>query len=96
MCRADDTPLYLTSNEHGPQNGVGQMRQCKDWSKMVSWARENTACFRYGTLEERNSLSQIARYKYCPKDSPYLPTIRSYFNKSDDWFPTDEDIVTLY
>lgn len=97
MCRADDTPLYMKTNASGPQNGVGQYRKCKDWSKLTRWAQENTACYRYGDFVTGDKQkSQIGRFKYCPKDSPYLPKIRKYFGKNDDWFPTDEEIVTIF
>lgn len=97
MCRADDTPLYTSVNASGPQNGVGQLRKCKDWSKLTKWAQENTACYRYGNFVEGDKKkNQIERFKYCPKDSPYLPKVREYFNMSDEWFPTDEDIFTIY
>ncbi|ORY18372.1 hypothetical protein BCR34DRAFT_504701, partial [Clohesyomyces aquaticus] len=80
QCRADDTPLYMKMGEHGPENGVGQYRKCKDWSKLAEWAQENTACYRYGDFVTGDKQrSQIGRFKYCPKDSPYLPKVRKYF-----------------
>lgn len=92
MCRADDTPLY-TTNSRIPANGIGQVRKCKDWSKLESWAKEHTACYRYGNFVAEDKLdSQIGRFKYCPADSPYLPKVREYFGKGDDWFPADEEI----
>lgn len=33
--------------------------------------------------------SQIGRFQYCPSDSPYLPAVRKYFGKGDDWLPVD-------
>lgn len=87
MCRADDTPLYAT-NSSKSENGIGQYRQCRDWSKLEAWAKEHHACYRYGDfVVEDKKPSQLSRFQYCPDDSPYLPRVREYFGKGDDWFP---------
>ena len=89
MCHADDTPRYTTSTCE-PVTGVGQYRQCRDWAKLEAWAKERHACYRYGdpTIEDKKPL-QLGRMKYCPKDSPYLPTVRKYFGKGKEWYPAD-------
>ena len=87
MCRADDTPLY-TTRSMVPENGIGQSRQCRDWSKLETWARKHHSCYRYGDFVVEDKLpSQLGRFKYCPSDSPYLPAVRKHFGKGDDWFP---------
>ncbi|KAF2188340.1 hypothetical protein K469DRAFT_661066 [Zopfia rhizophila CBS 207.26] len=92
MCRADDTPLYTTTSRHA-DSGFGQFRKCKDWNKLVSWAEEHTACYRNGHFVVEDKLeSQVGRFKFCPKDSPYLDKIRRYYGKGEDWFPSDEKI----
>lgn len=89
MCRADDTPLY-TTRSMVPVNGIGQSRQCRDWGKLESWARTHHSCYRYGDFVVEDKLpSQMGRFKYCPSDSPYLPAVRKYFGKGDDWLPVD-------
>ncbi|KAI4193267.1 MAG: hypothetical protein LQ346_003962, partial [Caloplaca aetnensis] len=37
ICHADDTPRYTTTTQH-PESGMGQIRQCRDWSKLAEWA----------------------------------------------------------
>ena len=89
MCRADDTPLY-TTNSNVSQNGIGQSRQCRDWGKLELWAKAHHSCFRYGNFVVEDKLpSQLGRFKYCPSDSPYLPAVRKYFGKGNDWLPID-------
>jgi len=88
MCRADDTPLFAT-NSSKSENGIGQYRQCRDWGKLEAWAKEHHACYRYGDfVVEDKKPSQLGRFQYCPDDSPYLPRVREYFGKGDDWFPS--------
>jgi len=43
MCRADDTPWYALGL--GP-TGDGQVRKCRSWDHLSSWAINNTACYR--------------------------------------------------
>ncbi|KAI4169556.1 MAG: hypothetical protein LQ343_005636 [Gyalolechia ehrenbergii] len=85
MCHADDTPRYTTTT-NDPESGVGQMRQCRSWTKLQEWTRERTACFR--NIHEGQRIHEIERYKFCPPGSPYLPKIRGYFKHDDDWQPT--------
>jgi hypothetical protein len=69
-------------------NGIGQMRQCRDWSKLEAWAKTHHACFRYGNFLVEDKLpSQVGRFKFCLDDSPYLHKARKYFGMGDDWFP---------
>lgn len=89
MCRADDTPLYTTRSMVS-ENGIGQSRQCRDWGKLEAWARTHHSCYRYGDFVVEDKLpSQLGRFKYCPRDSPYLPAVRKYFGKGEDWLPVD-------
>ncbi|PQE26543.1 Tat pathway signal sequence protein [Rutstroemia sp. NJR-2017a BBW] len=90
ICDADDTPRFtLSANEQGHFTGLHQERQCRDWNKLEAWAKENTACYRYGD-PSWNDKSQYERVKFCPDDSPYLPIIREFFGKGDDWYPTHD------
>jgi hypothetical protein len=92
MCQADDTPLYTTDSRKA-DSGYGQLRKCRDWSKLRDWADEHTACYRNGNFVVEDKLeSQIGRFRFCPEDSPYLPKIREYYGKQDDWFPADEEV----
>ncbi|MCJ1383298.1 hypothetical protein MMC17_006411 [Xylographa soralifera] len=86
LCQADDTPRY-TSDTVDHENGVGQQRQCRDWSKLTTWAKSHNACYRYlnASADEDN---EMERYKFCPEDSPYLPQVREYFGLARDWVPT--------
>ncbi|KAI9666609.1 MAG: hypothetical protein M1821_004545 [Bathelium mastoideum] len=42
MCNADDTLLY--HKEH-LSDGDGQMRKCRNWKALSSWAGKNSACY---------------------------------------------------
>ena len=75
ICNADDTPRAST-HEFSPNTGVGQYRKCKSWDKMTIWAIENTACFKF--LDPSRNVSNLERYKFCPKDSPYSAQVESY------------------
>jgi len=92
MCAADDTPRYIPVDADGNvPTGVGQYRQCKDWSKLEKWADENSACFSYNEvitheLNEENPYPHALRY--CPAGNKWLPTIQKFYNKPDDWVPT--------
>lgn len=50
MCNADDTPLY-TGHLHAkaksshPKAGIGTIKMCRDWSSLLQWSRERSACY---------------------------------------------------
>lgn len=85
LCHADDTPRWSSSSGK-PESGIGQHRQCRDWTKLESWADEHTACYRYLNASAGH-LNQMERFKYCPIDSPYLSKVRQYFGFDDGWTP---------
>ncbi|KAL8752451.1 MAG: hypothetical protein Q9184_005730 [Pyrenodesmia sp. 2 TL-2023] len=85
MCQADDTPRYTTTTDD-PESGVGQVRQCRSWEQLQRWRRERTACFR--NIHEGERIHEMERYKFCPPGSEYLPKVRGYFKKGDEWEPT--------
>jgi len=77
ICQADDTPRYSTAdNKLG--SGIGQYRQCKDWSKLESWAQDNSACFRYFNYSANSMFDQRERFVFCPPESPYIPRVEKY------------------
>jgi hypothetical protein len=84
LCQADDTPRYTTITK-SPESAVGQLRRCRDWGALESWARERTSCYHY-ISHEADFINQFERFKYCPRDSPYWPALRKHFGKPDDWF----------
>ncbi|TAQ84694.1 hypothetical protein B7494_g6983 [Chlorociboria aeruginascens] len=70
VCDADDTPRYTgrlndQAEEEHPTSGVGQVRTCKDWSKLVDWANKNSACFKAINYSNPD-FPNIDRYKFCP------------------------------
>ncbi len=69
QCDADDTPRAVQRELDGV-SGVGQDRQCRDWSKLAKWAKEHTACYK---RPERpvEGMRNIEKYKFCPKGSEY-------------------------
>jgi hypothetical protein len=70
MCHADDTPRYTgrlhdQANEEEPFGGVGQPRMCRDWDKLMDWATENSACYRW-VPDDTPGFTEKDRYKSCP------------------------------
>ncbi|CAG8978464.1 hypothetical protein HYALB_00012846, partial [Hymenoscyphus albidus] len=92
LCAADDTPRYVPFNgENEKKPGDGQIRKCRDWSKLEKWAQDHDACYRY--IEPGNDeISNLERFKFCANDSPYVPIIRGYFGYEDTWLPRKETI----
>jgi hypothetical protein len=79
ICTADDTPRWTSSApEAYLESGVGQQRQCRDFSKLEAWAKDHHSC--YNRIDERHQcINQIERYKFCPKGSPYENKMRQFF-----------------
>lgn len=70
MCNADETPRY-TGFQPNQKSGLGQVRMCRDWKQLESWAQEHTACWRYvGDISEPG-FRELDRYRFCPEGSPY-------------------------
>jgi len=70
MCHADDTPRYTgrlhdQANEKDPFGGVGQPRMCRNWDKLMDWAKENSACYRW-VPDDTLGFTEKDRYKSCP------------------------------
>jgi hypothetical protein len=84
ICEADDTPMY-TSPTQNASTGMGQQRMCRSWDRLEDWAKRQTACFSY-INETQGVDAVIERFRYCPKDSPLLGPMRSFFGYPEDWF----------
>jgi len=71
--------------------GLGQQRHCRDWAKLERWARQHTACFGYNeelTHElAHDGKAYPAAQQFCPEGSKFLPKVREYFGKGEDWMP---------
>ncbi|RYP73135.1 hypothetical protein DL771_003771 [Monosporascus sp. 5C6A] len=91
MCTADDTLRYVPLNSaHGYRPGDGQPRKCRDWSKVQEFVEAHDPCYRYLNPGDKE-LSNLERFKFCPRDSQYLPKIRQYFGYGDDWVPEPQE-----
>jgi len=77
MCQADDTPRYSTADSK-LDSGIGQNRQCRDWSKLDKWADENTACYKYFNYSANDWYDQRQRFVFCPEGAPYIPRVEKY------------------
>ena len=77
ICNADDTPRASTT-KFSPNTGVDQFRQCRSWQKLESWAAQHTACYKYVDPHNK-TMSNLERFKYCPKDSPYWQEVRKVY-----------------
>ena len=76
LCNADDTPRYMTRT-HTPDSGIGQIRMCRDWSRLEAWAKQYHSCWRY-ISRAHDEYDELERYIYCRPDSPY-------FAKAENW-----------
>jgi len=85
ICNADDTPLYHSPTDKGFVGiGDGQQRQCKDWSKLESWADEYNACYRYHNHTVNTMDDQLAaRFSFCPPGSPYKAKVEEYLKSKE-------------
>ncbi|KAI9728969.1 MAG: hypothetical protein M1828_000054 [Chrysothrix sp. TS-e1954] len=76
MCTADDTPRSTNTDSPG-RIGVGQYRQCRDWDKLESWAKERWSCWK--PINPREDIDTLLRYRYCPPESPYYERIHAIY-----------------
>ncbi|KAF1946910.1 hypothetical protein EJ02DRAFT_499741 [Clathrospora elynae] len=76
MCTADDTPMPAPIAH---QAGDGQIRQCRDWDKLVAWARrpDQHACYDFDDYREATNTLEL--FAFCPPDSPYREFQQAYF-----------------
>lgn len=73
MCNADDTPLYqglLHKNRHAehPIGGLGDVRKCRDFNQLHTWAKQHSACYNQSYMEDDPTFPERDRYKFCPDD----------------------------
>ncbi|KAH8660812.1 hypothetical protein BGZ60DRAFT_381676, partial [Tricladium varicosporioides] len=87
MCHADDTPWYeLPPAPYREKYARFQSRQCKDWGALLKWSEENSACYHYTVMGEDGrpkAAHPFEHYQFCPKDSPFTPTMEQYFKEHD-------------
>ncbi|KAL9005344.1 MAG: hypothetical protein Q9188_001885 [Gyalolechia gomerana] len=80
MCLADDTPMPTINKIH--HIGNRQIRQCRDWDKLVAWTQEpeRHACYRM--LDDYRKVPHtLEQFDYCDKESQYLPVAEHYFEQ---------------
>ena len=81
MCVADDTPL-ATQLGRSHTTGEGQMQQCRDWDKLVSWANDPARHACYGQVNEyADAKHNIERFRFCQDGSPFRASMEAYFEK---------------
>ena len=95
-CEADDTPLYTDARARGIVTGDGQVRACQSWARLREWARARPACFAYVNETQGADAPSLRRYRYCPRDSPFLGRMREFFGYPDGWWePAPEDVDSM-
>ena len=77
LCHADDTPRY-TTNTTVPESGVGQVRQCRSWEGLESWARKYNACYRF-VNQTATGFPNVLRFRFCPEGSQYKEKVDELF-----------------
>lgn len=85
-CHADDTPRFIApdSSKSTAKTGVGQNRQCQDWTRSNDRAENHGACCPFDEFLRR----ELEGKKICPeavheceKGSEYLTRIWGYLNQ---------------
>ena len=76
MCAADDTPMPAPFSH---QVGDDQLRKCRDWDKLIAWARrpDQHACYKFD--DYREATNTLENFAFCPPTSPYQDFQRAYF-----------------
>ncbi|XP_014552011.1 hypothetical protein COCVIDRAFT_111433 [Bipolaris victoriae FI3] len=76
MCAADDTPMPAPLSHEA---GDGQNRKCRDWNKLIAWARrpDQHACYEFD--DYREATNTLENFAFCPPSSPYQGVQRAYF-----------------
>jgi hypothetical protein len=76
MCTADDTPMPAPVAHQG---GDGQLRRCRDWDKLISWATrpDQHACYEFD--DYREATNTLENFAFCPPESPYRKFQEAYF-----------------
>ncbi|KAH6857238.1 hypothetical protein BKA58DRAFT_325394 [Alternaria rosae] len=76
MCNADDTPIPAPVTHH---SGEGQLRQCRDWDKLIAWATrpDQHACYEFDDYHE--ATNTLENFAFCPPGSPYREFQEAYF-----------------
>lgn len=80
MCKADDTVMESANVPH--MIGDNQAMQCRDWDKLVAWARapERHSCYHIFD-DDRSVAHTLEEYAFCPEDSPWYSTMKAYFDE---------------
>lgn len=80
MCLADDTPMPTINAIH--QIGNGQVRQCRDWNKLIAWTQEPERHACYKMLDDYRKVPHtLEQFDYCNVNSEYAPIVEEYFGK---------------
>ena len=79
LCHADDTPRYTTITPEA-ESGMGQMRQCRDWSKLEAWAGQFSGCWHYIDVHS-DQRSELERWRFCEPGSPYYERVQKWTEK---------------
>jgi hypothetical protein len=96
MCTADDTPMPAPV-EH--QGGDGQIRRCRDWDRLIAWARrpDQHACYEFD--DYRESTNTLEDFAFCPPESPYRDFQKAYFRyhgHKDAYEPSDDEEMVIF
>ena len=80
MCLADDTPMPTSNAIH--HIGNGQIRQCRNWDKLVAWTQEPERHGCYRMLDDYRKVPHtLEEFDFCNKDSQYYPVAKEYFEQ---------------
>jgi len=80
LCQADDTPRRFDYEGIKPD----QERNCRDWSKLETWALEHNSCYRYLNYSVHLDDDKLKRFYYCPPGSPYASLVEEHLEAKRD------------
>jgi len=84
ICHADPTPFSISKKHLTNRTAIteaGQSRQCRDWTVLDNFAKENFACFKDLGFARHHKTPILEEWDFCSDGSPYNQIAANYFAK---------------
>jgi hypothetical protein len=90
-CHADDLPwMQLPPQPYRKNYPKYQVRQCKSWKKLITWADKYNSCYKYDNVTDASGMSSkndLDHYKFCPEGSKQRAAMEAYFRNKEATSP---------